>query len=181
MLPFDSTLANFGAIASIVGLVLAVVVTLVFHVRPRFFWFLGSSGIDDEPIPKVDRASAPVLTQTTFLPASPNPSLGLQQMLESAKLVNSGSDRSDALRLVAEHAVRHGAYEKAIEAGEADSSHYSKSETLKFVAISAARGGSFEGAARAAKKIPSVYTQGETTKKILEIQSNLEKGRLERQ
>ena len=180
MLPFDSTLANFGAIASIVGLVLAVV-TLVFRVRPRFFRFLGSPSIDDEAIPKANRASAQVLTQTTFLPASPNLSLRLQQMLESAKSVTSYSGRSDALRLVAEHAVRHGAYEKAIEAGQADSSHYSKSETLKFVAISAARGGSFEEAARAAKKIPSVYTQGETTKKILEIQSNLEKGHLERQ
>ena len=180
MLPFDSTLANFGAIASIVGLVLAVV-TLVFRVRPRFFRFLGSPSIDDEAIPKANGASAQVLTQTTLLPASPNLSLGLQQMLESAKSLTSASDRSDALRLVAEHAVRHGAYEKAIEAGQADSSHYSKSETLKFVAISAARGGSFEEAARAAKKIPSVYTQGETTKKILEIQCNLEKGHLERQ
>ena len=181
MLPFDSTLANFGAIASIVGLVLAVVVTLIVHVRPRFFRSLGGSGIDDEPTPKANRASAPVLTQTTFRPASPNPSHGLQKMLESAKSVNSEADRSDALRLVAEHAVRHEAYEKAIEAGEADYSDYSKSETLKFVAISAARGGAFEEAARAAKKIPSDYTQGQTTKKILEIQSSLEKGHLERQ
>ena len=180
MLPFDSTLANFGAIASIVGLVLAVV-TLIYYVRPRFFRFLGSSGIDDEPIPKANRPSAQALTQSTLLPDSPNPSLGLQQMLESAKSVNSNSDRSDALRLVAEDAVRHGAYEKAIETGEADYSDYSKSETLKFVAISAACGGSFEEAARAAKKIPSDYTQGQTTKKILEIQSNLEKGHLERQ
>ena len=180
MLPFDSTLANFGAIASIVSLVLAVVVTLIFHVRPRFLRFLGISGIDDEPIPKANRASAPVHSQTTPIPASTNPSHGLQQMLESAKSVNSDSDRSDALRLVAEHAVSHGEYEKAIEAGEADYSDYSKSETLKFVAISAARGGSFENAARAAKKIPSDYTQGETTKKILEIQSNLEKGLPER-
>ena len=178
MLPFDSTLANFGAIASIVGLVLAVVVTLIFHVRPRFFGFLGSSGIDDEPFPKANRPSATALTQTTSMPASPNSSHDLQRMLESAKSVNSDYDRSDALRLVAEHAVRHGAYEKAIEAGEADSSHYSKSETLKFVAINAARGGAFEEAARAAKKIPNVYTQGDTTKKILEIQSNLEKASL---
>ena len=174
MLPFDSTLANFGAIASIVGLVLAVVVTLIFHVRPRFVRFLGSSGIHDEPIPKPNRASTP-------MPVSPNPSHGLQKMLESAKSVNSDSDRSHALRLVAEHAVSHGAYEKAIQAGEADYSDYSKSKTLKFVAISAARGGSFENAARAAKKIPSDHTQGETTKKILEIQSNLEKCLPERQ
>ena len=180
MLPFDSTLANFGAIASIMSLVLAVVVPLIFHVRPRFLRFLGGSGIDDEPIPKANRASDQALTQTTFPPASHNPSLGLQQMLKSAKSVNIHSDRSDALRLVAEHAVKHGAYEKAIEAGEADYSHHSRSETLKFVAISAARGGAFEEAARAAKKIPSHYTQGETTKKILEIQSNLEEGHLER-
>ena len=138
MLPFDSTLANFGAIASIVGLILAVVVTLIFHVRPKFF---RGSGIDDEPIPKANQALGQQFTQTTSLPASPNHSLGLQQMLESAKSVNSGSGRSDALHVVAEHAVRHGAYEKAIEAGEADSGVYSKSETLKFVAISAASGG----------------------------------------
>lgn len=181
MLPFDSTLANFGAIASIVGLVVTVVVTLIFHVRPRFFRFLGGSRIDDEPIPKANRASAPVLTRPPVLPASPNPSLRLQQMLESAKSVNNSSDRSDALRLVAKHSARHGAYEKAIEAGEADSNHYSKSETLKFVAISAALGGSFEEAARAAKQIPNVYTQGETTKQILEIQSNLEQGHVESQ
>ena len=169
MLPFDSTLANFGAIASIMGLVLAVVVTLIFHVRPRFFRFLGGSGIDDEPIPKPDLASAPVLTQTSSPSGSLNPSLCLQQMLESAKSVDYDSDRSDALRLVAKHAVMHGAYEKAIEAGEADPYDSSKSETLKFVAISAARGGSFEEAARAAKKIPYSSTQGEATKKILEI------------
>ena len=177
MLPFDSTLAYVGAIASIVCLVLAVF-TLVYRIRPRF---LGGSGIDDGPTPKANRVSAPEPTQTTFRPASHNPSLGLQEMLESAKSVNSDSDRSDALRLVAEHAVSHGAYEKAIEAGEADYSDYSKSETLKFVAISAARGGSFEEAARAAKEIPSDYTQGQTTKKILEIQSSLGKGHLERQ
>ena len=180
MLPFDSTLANYGAIASIVCLVLTVVVPLVVHVRPRFLRPSGSSGIDDEPTLKEDRQSAQVLTQTTLRPASPNPSLGLQEMLESAKSVNSCSDRSDAPRLVAKHAVRHGAYQKAIEAGEADYSYNSKSETLKFVAISAARGGLFKEAARAAKKIPSEYMQGQTTK-ILEIQSSLEKGHLERQ
>ena len=181
MLPFDSTLTNFGGIASIVGLVLAVVVTLIVHVRPRFFRSLGGSGIDDESTSEASRASATVPTQTTLGSASPKTSLGLQQILESAKSINSDSDRSDAQRLVAEHAVRHGAYEKAIEAGEADYSDYSQFETLKFVAISAARGGAFEKAARAAKKIPSDYTQGQTTKKILEIQSNLEKGHLERQ
>ena len=180
MLPFDSTLANFGAIASILGLVVAVV-TLVFGVRPRLFRSLGSPSIDDETIPKANRASGQALSQTTLIPASPNLFHSLQQMLESAKSVTSNSDRSDALRLVAQHAVRHGAYEIAIEAGQANFSHNSKSETLKFVAISAARGGQFEEAARAAKEIPSVYIQGETTKKILEIQSNLEKGHLELQ
>ncbi len=180
MLPFDSTLANFGAIASILGLVVAVV-ALIFRVRPGFFRSLGGSGINDEPISKANRESAEVPVQTTFLPTSPNSSVDLQQMLISAKSVTSASDRSDALRLVAEHAVRHGAYQKAIEAGRADSSQYSRSETLKFVAISAARKGAFEEAARAAKSIPSVYTQGETTKKILEIHSNLEKRHIERQ
>ena len=180
MLPFDSTLANYGAIASIVCLALAVA-TLIFRMRPRFLRFLGGSGIEHESIPKANRASAPMFTQTTSLPASNNLSLHLQQMLDSAKSVNSDSDRSDSLRLVAEYAVRHRVFEKAIEAGEGDYSDYSRSETLKFVAISAARGGSFEEAARAAKKIPSDYTQGDTTKKILEIQSHLEKGQLERQ
>lgn len=174
LLPFDSTLANFGAIASIVGLVLAVVVTLKYHVRSRFFRSLDGSGNDDEPVAKPNRASAPVLTPTTLPPATPNTSLSLQQMLDSAKSVAYDSDRSGALRLVAKHAVKHGEYEKAIEAGEADPYDSSKSETLKFVAISAAHGGSFEEAARAAKKIPYSSTQGQATKKILEIQSKLE-------
>ena len=180
-MPFDSTLANFGSIASIVGLVLAIVVTLIFHVRPKFFRSSGGLGIGDEPITKPNPASGPVLTQTTLPPDCPNSSTRFQQMLASAKSVDSYTARSDALRLVAKHAVRHGAYEKAIEAGEADPYHSSKSETLKFVAISAASGGSFEEAARAAKKIPYSTTQGEATKKILEIQSKLENGHLGRQ
>ena len=120
MLPFDSILANFGAVASIVCLVLAIAMPIIVHVWPRFFRPLGGSDIDDEPTLKANRSSAPVLTQTTFASASSNPSLGLglQKMLESAKSVNSGFDRSEALRLVAEHTVRHGAYKKAIEAGK---------------------------------------------------------------
>ena len=179
MLLFETTLANFGAIASIVGVILAVA-TLVFFMRPRSSRFLSGSASNDEPIPKANRAPAPVPTQTTIKPALPNPSLRLQQMLESAQSVRSFSDRGEALRLVAEHAVSLGAYKKAIEAGEADPSHSGKSDTLKFVAISAARAGSFEEAVRAAKKIPSYDSQGETTKKILEIQSKLETDHLKR-
>ena len=179
MLPFDTTLANFGAIASIVCLVLAVVAAMP-GVRPRIRRLVSGSSIVNKPTSQANRVSTAVPTLVTFPLASPNPSLRLQQMLESAKSVNSSYDRSEALRLVAEHAVSHGAYEEAIKAGEADSSNYAKSETLKFVAISAALRGSFKEAARAAKNIPSVYTQGETTKKILEIQSKLGKGHLDR-
>ena len=178
MLPFDITLPDLGAIASFVGVVLAVVT--LFLMRPRIFRFLSGSANNDESISKANGASAPVLTQTTLRPVSPSPSLRLQQMLESAKSVSTTYDRSDALRLVAKYAVGLGDYKKAIQAGEADSTNYGQSETLKFVAISAARAGSFEEAASAAKKIPSVYTEGETTKKILEIQSKLEKDQLER-
>ena len=177
MLPFDSTLANFGAVASIVGLVFTVVATLIYYVRPRFFRSLGSSDDNGELIPEPDLASAPVPAQTSLQPDSLHASLRLQQMLDSARSVYYDSDRSAALRLVAEHAVALRKYEKAIEAGEADRYDSSKSETLRFVAISAALGGSFEEAARAANKIPYPSIQGAATKKILEIQSKRENSR----
>ena len=170
MLPFDSTLANFGAIASILGLAILVIPYLLRKLRKymtmRKQEFEIASSFDDtenlSPSPKVN---LPIASQKH--PASTE---SLNQMLEAAKAVLSSSARSNALRIVAEHAVEYGDYGIAIKAGVSDNSSIGSSNTLSYVAVKAAEKGAFKQATQAANAIPSSSMQGETTVKILRIQ-----------
>ena len=95
-------------------------------------------------------------------------------MLEAAKRVRGSTAQGQALRVVAEHAVRMGNYSIAIDAGRATNSSSAGSETLEFVAICAAKKGNFEFATKAAKEIPSTSIHDKTTIEILKIKSEQE-------
>ena len=174
---FESTLANCGAVASILGLGIAILVLLGFYVGPKF---LTSSNTGDSPTSSVGSPASPTPTPTSTALIFDQPSISsaqtLEVMLKSAQSVRSTSGKSEALRLVAEEAIRRGDYRIAIESGKSISSTSSKSKTLSYVAICAAKEGLFRIAAEAAKQIPSTSVNSSTTVKILEIESKLTGG-----
>ena len=177
MLPFESTLTNYGAVASILGLGIAIFVLLGFYVGPKF---LTSSNTGDRPTLSVGPPASPTSTPTSTPSIFDQPSISsaqtLEEMLKSAQSVRSTSGKSEALRLVAEEAIRRGDYRIAIEAGKSISSTSSKSKTLSYVAICAAKEGLFRIAAEAATEIPSTSVNSSTTVKILEIESKRTSG-----
>ena len=182
-MPFESTLTNYGAVASILGLGLAIFLLLGLYVGPKF---LTSSKTAEGPTLPVGPSASPTLTPTpTPTPTSTSsifdqpPASSAQtlaKMLESAQSVRSTSGQSKALRIVAEEAIRRGDYRIAVEAGKSINSTSSKSETLSYVAVCAAKEGLFRIAAEAAKEIPSTSVNSSTTVEILEIESKRTSG-----
>ena len=164
-----------GSIASILGLFLFVTLAVVVPVC-----ITGSATSNvPPPVGLTTPTSTPTFTPTpVFTPTqppfqwvTPDSSESLKEMLEAAKRVRRSTAQGQALRIVAQHAVRMGNYGIAIDAGQATYSSSAGSETLEFVAVCAAKKGNFEYATKAAKEIPSTSIHDKTTIEILKIKS----------
>ncbi len=158
-------LTILGAIASIATC--ATGILPVPSCSPR----LGSTTVDDSLTP------SPTSTPVAFPLSTPNSRASLESMLEAATMATDYDLQGQALRVVAEHAVRMSDYEMAIKAGEETSRYAIRSETLAFVALCAARKGNFEDAVKAVESIPTYRVKSETALEIVKIQSVLEASR----
>ena len=154
-----------GAVASILS--------CAYFIWPQF----GGSDVAHPPALSIDPPAFPTLAltpaPTVFVPPSPASAPRLEEMLKAGLSVPSSAGQRNALKIVAEEAIRRGDYRIAIKAGAGTPSSSGRSETLSYVAICAAKEGLFKIAAEAAGAIPSSSVRSSTTITILEIESRL--------
>lgn len=147
-------------------MVIAAVFTIID--TPYGWWKRFGGNVDNgEFITRPSMSPIPKATST------PVPSL--EEMLKAAQSVKTRSERDQALRIVAETAVKKGNYEVAIKAGAESPNYDARSKTLTFVALCAAKEGLFQLAVEAADKIPTHSVHDSTKIEVLKIKSEQER------
>ncbi len=100
----------------------------------------------------------------------------MTQALAAAKSSQTFDGKDEAMRIVAEQAIRRGDYDEAVDAGEGGAGNAAKTNVLSIVAQCAILDGNLPAALKATKKIPNRIVHDKTLVYVLDERGKQDSG-----